>query len=512
MPCHARLTVNALSKTFGSARVLTDVELTVAPGEVHGLAGQNGSGKSTLIKILTGLYTPDPGASYQVDGRAMRLPVRWPEVHAAGISVVHQDLGLLDQLTVAENICVGGFPTSRLGRIDGTRRDALAAATLNRLGVALGTDAIVATLTAAERAEVAIARAMRDQSKGTGLIILDESTRALSGADLTRVHQLLRRIAADGGAALMISHNLPELTAVTDRITILRDGRLAAAGEPTAELNEQEIARLMVGSSVAAVTPRPATPASADGPAVTVTGLSGPHLREVSFAVAKGEVLGITGLPGSGYEDLPYLLTGARKASAGELRTSAGTVRLARGNVAACLRAGVVLVPERRDRDGLAFELTVADNISLPVVRGRGRPWFVARRWQQEEAEAAARSLDIRPRTPSILVKELSGGNQQKVLLAKWLNTGPALLVLHEPTQAVDIGARTDILRQIQRAADSGVSVLLVSSEPEDLVATCDRILVYGREVGLREARVTTTDELIEMIYVTNAATAGSPA
>jgi ribose transport system ATP-binding protein len=512
MPVPARLTVTALSKTFGAAQVLTDVELSVLPGEVHGLAGQNGSGKSTLIKILTGLYTPDPGASYAVDGRAMRLPVRWPEVHAAGISVVHQDLGLLDQLTVAENICVGGFPTSRLGRIDGTRRDALAAATLDRLGVTLAPDRIVATLTAAERAEVAIARAMRDQSKGAGLIILDESTRALSGADLDRVHQLLRRIAADGGAALMISHSLPELTAVTDRITILRDGRLAAAGEPTAELSEQELARLMVGSSVAAVTPRPATPAAPADPAVTVTGLGGTRLREVSFSVAKGEVLGITGLPGSGYEDLPYLLTGARKATAGELRTNAGTVRLARGSVSACLRAGVVLVPERRDRDGLAFELSVADNISLPMLRGRGRPWFVARRWQQADAEASARTLDIRPRTPSILVKELSGGNQQKVLLAKWMNTGPALLVLHEPTQAVDIGARTDILRQIQRAADSGVSVLLVSSEPEDLLATCDRILVYGREVGLREARVTTPDELIEMIYVTNAATAGSPA
>src|SRR3984957_7808264 len=362
MPIPARLTVNALSKTFGSARVLTDVELTVLPGEVHGLAGQNGSGKSTLIKILTGLYPPDPGASYEVDGRAMRLPVRWPEVHAAGISVVHQDLGLLDQLTVAENICVGGFPTSRLGRIDGGRRDALAAATLARLGVALATDQIVATLTAAERAEAATARGMRDQSKGTGLIIRDESTRALSGADLDRVHQLLRRIAADGGAALMISHSLPELVAVTDRITILRDGRLAAAGEPTAELNEQEIARLMVGSSVAAVTPRPPAPAPPPGeppgePSVTVTGLRGANLREVSFAVAPGEVLGITGLPGSGYEDLPYLLTGARKATGGELRTNAGTVRLARASVAACLQAGVVLVPERRDRDGLAFEL-----------------------------------------------------------------------------------------------------------------------------------------------------------
>jgi len=168
-------------------------------------------------------------------------------------------------------------------------------------------------------------------------------------------------------------------------------------------------------------------------PAVTVTGLRGNQLGSVGFSVAKGEILGLTGLPGSGYEDIPYLITGAQRAAGGELRTSSGTVRLARASVAACLRAGVVLVPERRDRDGLAFELNVRDNISLPALRKRGHPWFVARRWQQEDAEAAARTLGIRPRTPSILVKQLSGGNQQKVLLAKWLNTGPALLVLHEP-------------------------------------------------------------------------------
>jgi ribose transport system ATP-binding protein len=518
MPDPARLTVRGLSKTFGSAQVLTDVELTVLPGEVHGLAGQNGSGKSTLIKIITGLYTPDPGAACAVDGQPIRLPVRWPEVHAAGISVVHQDLGLLDQLTVAENICIGGFPT-RLGRINRGRRDELAARTLDRLGVSLSPARLVGTLTAAQRAEVAIARAMRDHTPGSGLIILDESTRALSGADLEHIHQLLRRIAADGSSALMVSHSLSELMSVTDRTTVLRDGRVAGGGLPTSGLSEQELARRMLGSSVEAVTPRAAAEsadAAAAGsagpadPAVTVTGLTGAHLSDVSFTVAKGEILGITGLPGSGYEDIPYLMTGAQRAVGGELRTSAAKVSLARGSVAACLRAGVVLVPERRDRDGLAFELNVRDNISLPELGKRGRPWFVARRWQQEDAEAAAATLGIRPRAPHVLVKQLSGGNQQKVLLAKWMNTGPALLVLHEPTQAVDIGARTDILHALQRAATTGTSILLVSSEPEDLVATCDRILVYGREVGLRQADAATPEQLIEEIYATNEATAGS--
>jgi ribose transport system ATP-binding protein len=532
----ARLSVRALTKTFGSARVLTDVELTVRPGEVHGLAGQNGSGKSTLIKIVTGLYTPDAGAQFEVDGEAVRLPVRWPEVHAAGVSVVHQDLGLLDQLTVAENICIGGFPTTRLGRISRGRRDELAARTLDRLGVPLTPGRLVGTLTAAQRAEVAIARAMRDHTPGSGLIILDESTRALSGADLEHIHQLLRRIAADGSSALMVSHSLPELIAVTDRVTVLRDGRVVGAGLPTPGLSEQELARRMLGSTVEAVTPRenrplvPATPNTATtsttsatsttpatsttrtspNAAVTVTGLTGPKLAEVSFTVAPGEILGITGLPGSGYEQLPYLVTGAQPATGGQLVTRTGKVALARGSVAACLRAGVVLVPERRDRDGLAFELNVRDNISLPKLTRNGRPWFVARRWQQDDADAAVKTLDIRPSTPSILVKQLSGGNQQKVLLAKWLTVGPDLLVLHEPTQAVDIGARTDILHALQRAANTGVAVLLVSSEPEDLVATCDRILVYGHQVGLRPAQAATPEQLIEEIYATNEATAGS--
>ncbi len=279
----ARLSVRALTKTFGSARVLTDVELTVRPGEVHGLAGQNGSGKSTLIKIVTGLYTPDPGAEYEVDGQPVRLPVRWPEVHAAGVSVVHQDLGLLDQLTVAENICIGGYPTTRLGRIDRHRRDELAARTLDRLGVPLAPGVLVGSLTAAQRAEVAIARAMRDHTPGSGLVILDESTRALSGADLEHIHQVLRRIAADGSAALMVSHSLPELIAVADRVTVLRDGRVVGAGLPTAGLTEQELARRMLGSTVEAVAPREDRPSgtalspdAAPPAAVTVPGLPGP--------------------------------------------------------------------------------------------------------------------------------------------------------------------------------------------------------------------------------------------
>jgi len=509
-----RLEVRSLSKTFGTVQVLTDVELTVGGGEVHGLAGQNGSGKSTLIKILTGLYTPDPGAEYRVDGAPMRLPVRWPEVHAAGVSVVHQDLGLLDQLTVAENICVGGFPTTGLIRhIDRKQRDRLAARTLERLGVEIEPSALVGSLSAAERAEVAIARAMRDHAAGTGLIILDESTRALSGDDLVRMHAMLRRVTTDGSAAIMVSHNLTELMAVTDRMTILRDGLLAGDGLPTQDLSEADIARRMLGGQLEE------TRAGATGlrrpaaPAITVSALSGRRARDVEFDLAAGEVLGITGLPGNGYEEIPYLLTGAQKAISGAVRTTTHRVELSRAGVAGCLRAGLVLVPERRERDGLAFELSMRDNISLPRLRHRGRPWFVSRGWQLSEAESAIDTLGIKPRTPLTLIKELSGGNQQKVLLAKWLTMGPKVLVLHEPTQAVDVGARRDILHALRRAADSGVAVVLVSSEAEDLVAVCDRVLIYSPATGLCEAATTTPDALIGQIYATDESeSAGSPA
>jgi ribose transport system ATP-binding protein len=510
MSATPRLEVKGLSKTFGTTTVLKSAELIVMPGEIHGLAGQNGSGKSTIIKLLTGVHAPDAGAEYRVDGNAIRVPVRWPQAHAAGVSVVHQDLGLLDSLSVAENICIGGFPT-RFRRIDRKRRDALAARTLARLGIDLNLAAPVETLTAAQRAEVAIARAMRDLRDGSGLIILDESTRALTGTDLARVHAVLRRLAATGSSAVMISHNLGELMSVTDRITILRDGNVVGSGLVTHELDEQEIARRMLGGSVDIVRPRD-LPRVDEGTAMSVSDLGGPGLEKISFTAKRGEVLGITGMPGSGYEQLPYLLSGAKPASSGVMRTSTGALDLHKSSVARCIRLGVVLVPERRDRDGLALELTVRDNITLPALRREGRPWFVARHWQAQATERAAQALDIRPRNPSLLVKQLSGGNQQKVLLAKWLHVGPTVMILHEPTQAVDVGARQDILRALQAAAETGVAVVVVSSETEDLAAVCDRILIFTSSGDLVEADKSAATPLLEQVYRSSQSVARSAA
>jgi ribose transport system ATP-binding protein len=499
-----RLDVKGLSKTFGPARVLSDVRLAVAPGEVHGLVGQNGSGKSTLTKILTGYHAPDPGAQISVDGARLRLPVRWTEVHQAGVAVVHQDLGLLDQLTVAENICVGNFPTSRYtGRIDANARDAIAADILRRLEVAISPRAVCGSLTASQRAEVAIARALRDQTPGSGLTILDESTRALSGDALTHFHDLIRRVAASGGAILMISHNLTEILAVTDRVTVLRDGKVTGGGLRTAELSEAKIAAMMLGKPLTAAagihSSRSAQAARFES-RVAVTDLSAPGLERISFTVGAGEILGITGLPGSGFERIPYLTAGGVAATSGRLNIDAHQVDLTKGSVAASLRAGAVLVPERRDRDGLAFDLSASENVALPSIKRRGA-WLVRRRWQREGYQQAVRELGISPPSPARLIKELSGGNQQKVLLAKWMSTGPACLVLHEPTQAVDVGAREDLLSAVKRAADDGVSVVLATAEPSDLAQVCDRVLVYRKAAPPDELTQFDQDSIITAVY-----------
>lgn len=503
-----RLSIHGLNKTFGDTKVLTEVDLVLHPGEVHGLAGQNGCGKSTLVKILTGIYTPDAGATVAVDGRPVRLPVRWPEVHAAGVSVVHQDLGLLDELSVADNICIGGYPHRRYShRIDRRRQRDISVAALRRIGSDIDPDRRAESLSAPERAEVAVARALRDHTPGSGLLVMDESTRSMTGAELARVHAILRQLAAEGTTIVLISHSLPELLEVTDRVTILRDGRVSGAGLDTSGLTEREIAHRMLGSdalgadlgSAASPVDRPTPPTRRRS--FAVTGLAGKRFGGITFEAGAGEVVGVTGLPGSGYEDIPYLMTGATRATAGRAIVGDDHLDLSRASIAQCLRAGLVLVPEQRGRHGLALEMSVQDNLTVPNLRRNGRRLFVGRSWQRRDADEAVRTFDIRPRSTDRLVKTLSGGNQQKVLLAKWMGASPTVLVLHEPTQAVDVGARRDILLAVTSAAARGIAVILVSGEPADLIAVCDRVLVADPVHGMTEVAVSSADDLLEHIY-----------
>lgn len=495
-----RLVARDVSKTFGSTTVLSQAELVVQPGEIHALIGQNGSGKSTLVKILTGYHTADPGASLAVDGQAISLPVQWRDVSAAGVSVVHQDLGLLDHLTVAENIGIGGYIHSKVTRkIDWAAQDEVARRVLGRLDVDIDPRTTVGSLTAMRRAEVAIARALRDQEPGSGLVILDEATRSLPRQELVRFHELLRRVVVDGTSILMVSHNLEEVLTLADRVTVLRDGRVAASALQTAGVTEADLARHMLGQTVNAVvrSPRTRSEEIAAGAVLRFDEDS----KEIRLDVHRGEIVGITGLPGTGWERLPQVLGGAVQAAQGSLTTSRGVVDLTRSTVADCIAAGVALVPEKRIAEGLAVELTIRDNIAFPSLRRRGSAWHVGRQWQDTLAEESIDRLDIVTRSARTLVKELSGGNQQKVLLAKWLSVQPELLVLHEPTQAVDVGARADILRLILDTAGTGVGIVLTSVEPADLADVCDRVIVFGHGGTVTEIVTHDPDEILHAIY-----------
>mgnify|MGYP000141381876 FL=1 len=489
-PAGTRLSVDDVSKTFGRYRALRNVHLDVVPGEVHGLIGQNGSGKSTLAKVLTGYHPADPGGRVLVDGEPLRLPVRPLEARRRGLAVVHQSLGLVEDMTVVENLRVGRFAANRFTRAIRWRQERDdAAAVLERLGRPVRLDLPVRSLTEEDRATVAIARALQDAEAGRGIIIFDESTRSLTRRSLEHFYELVDGVVATGTSVLLITHHLEEVLQATDRVTVLRDGVAVERGVPTAELTERELIRAVMGRPLEALAAKGTTagegPGRGSGP-VAIRGVTGAVATGVDLDVAPGEVVGVTGLAASGHDELPYLLTGARPARAGTVQIGSTTLDLTRCDSARAMAAGVALVPESRADEGLALDLTVADNISLPRRRSRPAAFPLERRAEAESVREWLHALDVRPPDPSTTVGQLSGGNQQKVLLAKWLATRPTLLVLHEPTQAVDVGARQVITSAIRRAADDGCAVLVSGTDETELALLCDRVVVF-REGGAVE-------------------------
>lgn len=474
-----RLEVRGLSKTFGSTRALRGVGLEIAPGELHGLVGQNGCGKSTLVKILTGVYTPDPGGAIEVDGHTLGLPVRPTRQREAGVSVVHQNLGLVDDRSVWENVRLGRYQAGRYTRrIDRKTERAETARILGGLGYRLDVDLPVGRLSAQDRAAVAIARAVQDHRPGGGLVIFDESTRALGRSARGRFFELVRSLTAEGTSVLLISHQLDEVVEATDRVTVLRDGAVVASAVETSQVDEAALTAMMLGRHL--VTHTRGESHAGDAPAATVRGLQTGLVTGFDLEVRRGEIVGLTGLVGSGFVEAVEAVAGARGAEAGTLVVGDRTLPLdrRRDSTREFVEAGVAYVPERRLEAGLAGEMTVADNLTLPRVRDRGRRGWIGRAWQAEETHAMIRKLDIRPPDPAKTVATLSGGNAQKVMLGKWLARRPTLLVLHEPTQAVDVGARHDIVDAVREAAREGCGVLLASIDPADLAVLCDRVLI----------------------------------
>ncbi|MCW2991770.1 MAG: Monosaccharide-transporting ATPase [Solirubrobacterales bacterium] len=471
----AALEVTALSKTFEGQRALREVDFDVRPGEVHALVGQNGSGKSTLIKILAGFEVPDEGASARIGDTELRLGDAAAAAEAR-LCFVHQDLGLIDTMSVAENIALAtGYTTRRGGRIDWRRERQRARDALDVLSSTLEPDAIVGDLAPVQRAAVAIARALSLAEDGGSFIVLDEPTASLPRTEAERLFEIVRGLAGRGMGVVLVSHHLDEVLGVADRVTVLRDGARVAS-VAASELDREKLATLIVGREVAAHVPadREAAPAAT----LAVQDLHGDALAGVSFQVSPGEILGLAGIIGSGREEIAPMLFGYRALE--------GSVRVADRDVPpsdpqAAIAAGLALVPADRARDGLILDMTVGENLTLGDLRPFWRGGRLRHREEREDVLGWLDQLDVQPRRPEALVHTLSGGNQQKVLLAKWLRLKPEVLVLDEPTQGVDVGAKVEIYAAVEAAAATGVAVLVSSSDPEELALLCDRVLVLRR-------------------------------
>jgi ribose transport system ATP-binding protein len=492
-----------LTKSFGGVRVLDDVSLRVARGEIHGLVGANGSGKSTLIKILSGYHVPDDG-SLKVRGEDAPLPIPPDRATRLGLSFVHQDLGLIPQLSVLENLRVGRFETHAGWRISWRGERAAVRAALDRFDLDISPDARVESLSSIERVLLAMVRAFSDLEHAEGgVLLLDEPTAYLPRDGVERLFDAVRR-AADGGAGVVfVSHRLEEISVLTQRVSVLRDGRLVGTAE-SAALSEADLVEMIVGSNV---TPATYSPAAEGEVCLAARSLSGQTVSDVSFELRRGEVLGLTGLMGMGHEEVPYVLFGAA-AGSGEVALDEGEVPVGEMTPRRAMGAGMALLPGDRQGASGAGNLSVKENVTLPTVERFFANGFLRPRREQAHVLDILRQYDVRPVAPARKLETLSGGNQQKALVAKWLERRPRIFLMHEPTQGVDVKAREEIAGVISQIAADGGSVVLCSCEYEDLARMCGRVLVFrhGRIASELAGEALTKDRIIERCYSTELA------
>jgi ribose transport system ATP-binding protein len=486
-----------ISKSFAATRALDDVAISVARAEIHGLIGENGSGKSTLIKILAGYHAPDPGGELTIGNRPVRLPLRPGQPRELGLRFVHQNLGLIPSLSVVENLLLDELAAARRRPVSWSRERRRARETFARFGIDLDPRAMVGGLSPAGRAQLSTVRALaetpiagQDQIRPVGLLVLDETAAYLPAPERERFFALLRTVAAGGISVLLVSHDLGEARAISDRITVLRNGRNVATVAAGA-LQTHELVELVTGQDVSSPPiKRSARPGGGAvpqelGQPICLTGLVGDSVAGLSLSLHPGEIVGLTGPAGSGFEEVPYLIFGAGRCAAGKLKID-HEHDLTAMTPARALRAGIALLPGDRQRDGVVDSLTVEANISLPVLDRHVRGLGLRKRQLTEDARRLLAEYQVRPNTPGAAMETLSGGNQQKVLLAKWIQLAPALLLLHEPTRGVDVGARREIFATLRGLARRGVAVMCASGDHEELAALCDRVLVFGEGAPVR--------------------------
>ena len=462
------LRVRNLSKAFGPTVALSDVSVDLDAGEVRGLVGGNGSGKSTLVKVLAGVHRGEPGGEILAGDERIATESWSPDAaDRAGLRFVHQDLGVFPALTVAENLAIGrGFPTGRGGRIRRKATRRWARALLDDFEIAVDADQPLGTLGRAEQTMVAIVRALPDADDvRPRVLVLDEPTTALPGDEVEMLLAALSRCATRGHAVLFVSHRLDEVLSICIAVTVLRDGRLALTA-PAEELDIHALTRAIVGGEVNA--PRKRRFAAPTGlPRLELREVTGGPLADVSFAVARGEVVGVAGLLGAGRSELLRLIFGALPIESGTVLVDGAPVRFQ--EPAAAIRAGIAYLPEDRTADGMFVDQTLRENYSAPSLGRYWRRLRLRRTTERADARAAMTRYSIKAESEESPVATLSGGNQQKLMAARWLGREPRILLLDEPTQGVDVGARVQIHSLVQSAAAQGAAVLIVSSAFEEL-------------------------------------------
>jgi rhamnose transport system ATP-binding protein len=486
--------VESLGKRFGTTRALVDVDLEIRRGEVHALAGENGAGKSTLVRILAGIHEPDHGR-IRIDGQEVRIGSPAASL-AHGLAFIHQDFDLAPNLTVAQNLLLNREPTRFMGLIHRSRERQLAGQYLDTIGLAMDPDRPLEDLSVAERQLVAIARSVKEDAR---LLIMDEPTSSLATDDIEQLLELAGRLCARGTAILFISHKLDEVFRISDRITVLRDGKVVGTRK-SASSSSAEIVTMMVGRDLAAVSRKSVD--AAGEPLLEVRDLASPAVFEpVSFDLSKGEVLGLYGLKGAGRMDVVRALFGLDPHSTGEVRVHGRRVRI--DSPQAAIRHGLAYASRDRKKQGLFPNLNVRENLTLTALGRLSRSGFI---WPRRERAACNRYLErlqVRTAGSEQPIGDLSGGNQQKVVLARWLLNRPQVLILDEPTAGIDIGARLEIYQLIQQLSADGIGVLLVTSELPELLALSDRVLVMheGAMVGAFDRHAATEEAIMHAIY-----------
>lgn len=515
-----------ISKRFGITQALDNVSVSFLKGEVHALMGENGAGKSTLGKTISGLHKPDSG-TISVEGRALR-PGSIDDAFAAGVRIVHQELAQCPNLSVAENLCLSALPTRGLGLIDRAAMNRRAARLLERLEPGIDVTAPLGTLSPGHRQIVQIAASLDEGSatdSGGGatppkVIVFDEPTSSLSIAEVDRLLQIIRQLASEGITCVYVSHRMSEIFAVCDRVTVLRDGKFVATNQIRRSeshggaasgpgIDEATLVEQMIGRKVPPPVRRLRDTSKATRPALQVSGLSSPgRLHEISLTVAPGEVLGIGGLVGAGRSELLSAIFGLDPGAVGEV-LCAGRPISAPGSAhqgpKAAIDAGMGYVPEDRKLQGLFFQLGVGENIVAPIMP-RLAATLGIRNLLAEARHIRERfaSFEVKTAGPAALPGSLSGGNQQKLLIARWMGKDTKVLLLDEPTRGIDVGTKAQIYALVRRAADEGLAVLLVSSEMPELLALSDRLIVLsdGRITGTLDGDDMTQANILKLATV----------